>query len=284
MDNPETIDKAAWNKEILHVFYDLCIKAIDMGMRPNTHFDKAGWKYLLTSFKEQTGHAFTKTQLKNKWDGCKKDWRIWTKLISETGVGWSNELGTISASDEWWKAKIQEIRGVKKFRQAAIEPSLRLKFNRMFSNIVTTGEYAWAPSAGVLRDDNIGVVEDSNDNNEQPNLEEGSGDSEEDGIPNFTDDMCNMVRGVNMSSSSNTRSSEKRKARERLDIQAGKKKEVLELGCNYCHEGVHIGNDFHVYATEFLGMRRNREMWSTMGSLENKMKWLQKMFTRRKAP
>jgi hypothetical protein len=102
-------NKAVWNKEMLHVFCDRCIKAIDVGMRPNTYFDKASWKYLLTSFKEQTGHAFTKTQLKNKWDGCKKDWRIWTNLVFETGVGWSNELGTISARDEWWKAKIQVI-------------------------------------------------------------------------------------------------------------------------------------------------------------------------------
>ena len=31
----------------------------------------------------------------------KKDWRIWTKLIAETSVGWSNELGTILASNEW---------------------------------------------------------------------------------------------------------------------------------------------------------------------------------------
>jgi hypothetical protein len=58
---------------------------------------------LLASFKEQTDHAFTKAQLKNKWDGSKKDWRIWNKLISETGVGWSTKLGTISASDDWWK-------------------------------------------------------------------------------------------------------------------------------------------------------------------------------------
>jgi hypothetical protein len=29
----------------------------------------------------------TKTQLKNKWDGCKKNWRIWIKLVSETSVG-----------------------------------------------------------------------------------------------------------------------------------------------------------------------------------------------------
>jgi hypothetical protein len=103
----ESMDNATWTKKMLHTFCDLCIKAINMGMRPNTHFDKTGWKFLITSFKEQTRHAFTKTQLKNKWDGCKKDWRIWTKLISEIGVGWSSELGPISASDEWWKAKIQ---------------------------------------------------------------------------------------------------------------------------------------------------------------------------------
>uniref|UniRef100_A0A6N2MFW7 Myb/SANT-like domain-containing protein n=1 Tax=Salix viminalis TaxID=40686 RepID=A0A6N2MFW7_SALVM len=62
MDNSESTDKASWNKEMLHIFCDLCIKAIDMGMRPN--------------------------------------WRIWMKLIAETGVGWSNELGTIAASDD----------------------------------------------------------------------------------------------------------------------------------------------------------------------------------------
>jgi len=49
-------------------------------------------------------------------------------------------------------------------------------------------------------------------------------------------------------------------------------------------EGVHIGDDFHGFANELLGFRRNREMWSTMDSLENKMKWLQRMYTRRKAP
>jgi hypothetical protein len=85
---------------MLHIFCDICIKAIDIGMRSNTHFNKTGWKFLITSFKEQTGHAFTKTQLKNKWDGCKNEWRIWNKLVSEIGVGWNSELGTISASDE----------------------------------------------------------------------------------------------------------------------------------------------------------------------------------------
>jgi hypothetical protein len=38
----ESFDKAAWTKEMLHIFCNICIKTIDMGMRPNTHFDKTG--------------------------------------------------------------------------------------------------------------------------------------------------------------------------------------------------------------------------------------------------
>jgi hypothetical protein len=38
-------------------------------------------------FKEKTNYAFSNIQLKNKWDGAKKkNWRIWKKLISKTGV------------------------------------------------------------------------------------------------------------------------------------------------------------------------------------------------------
>jgi hypothetical protein len=92
---------------MLNTFCDICIKAIEKGMRLNTHFDKAGWKYVMNCFKEHTWHALMKAQLKNKWDGIKKDWRIWKKLISKTRVGWSTKLGTILATGEWWKSKIK---------------------------------------------------------------------------------------------------------------------------------------------------------------------------------
>lgn len=58
---------------------------------------------------------------------------MWTELISEiseTSVGWSSKLATISMSDEWWKTKIQEIREAKKSRHAGIEPSLWFKFSQ----------------------------------------------------------------------------------------------------------------------------------------------------------
>jgi hypothetical protein len=64
-----------------------------------------------------------------------------------------------------------------------------------------------------------------------------SGDSEEDGIPNFTMMFATWLEGVNMSSSSNTCNNGKRKERECSEVQVGKKK-VLELGCNYCYGGI----------------------------------------------
>nr|XP_034895348.1 uncharacterized protein LOC118034219 [Populus alba] len=173
MEGLESLDKAAWTKEMLHIFCDICIKLIDMGMRPNTHFDKTGWKFLIVPFKERTGHAFTKTQLKKKWDGCKKDWKIWNKLVSETGVGWNSE----------------EIRGTKKFRHVGIEPGLKHKFDRIYSNIVTTREFAWAPSSGVPAGSDVDPGT-SNADIACDGLEEGSGDLEEDVILDFQTDMA----------------------------------------------------------------------------------------------
>uniref|UniRef100_A0A2K2BZP3 Myb/SANT-like domain-containing protein n=1 Tax=Populus trichocarpa TaxID=3694 RepID=A0A2K2BZP3_POPTR len=246
MKGLESFDKAAWTKEMLHIFCDICIKAIDMGMRPNTHFDKT---------------------------------RIWNKLVSETGVGWNSELGTIAASDEWWKQKIQEIRGAKKFRHVGIEPSLKNKFDRMYSNIIATG----------------------------------AGDSEEDVIPDFQTDMARMVGGINMSSSSNTKSDGKRKERDHYDVRGGKKKTAgigvqLLSRCNHLLEsmstksdstslnmdregcsirevmaelhsipGVSIEDEFHDFATEYLNLRRKREMWASMGDKQQKLRWLQRI-------
>ncbi|KAJ6882210.1 L10-interacting MYB domain-containing protein [Populus alba x Populus x berolinensis] len=186
MDGSDTHDKASWSKAMLHTFCDICITAIERGMRPNTHFDKAGWKFVVKSFKDQTGLSLSKSQLKNKWDGIKKDWRVWKKLITKTGVGWSSELGTISATDEWWQSKIQEMRGAKKFRHVGIEPSLCAKYDIMFTNIVATGEYAWTPSQGLLSDEDNVAAGMRNTTNEDTNMEEGSGDSEEDAIPDFS--------------------------------------------------------------------------------------------------
>nr|XP_034907417.1 uncharacterized protein LOC118043511 [Populus alba] len=215
------------------------------------------------------------------------------------------------------KQKIQEIRGAKKFRHVGIEPSLKNKFDRMYSNIVATGAFAWAPSSGVPAGSgldpgtsNADIVDDG--------LEEGSGDSEEDVNPDFQTDMARMVGEINMSTSSNTKSSGKRKGRDHADVRCRKKKTSgigvqLMTRCNHLLEsmstksdstsinldregcsipeviaelhsipGVSIEDDFHDFTTEFLISRRKREMWASMGDKQQKLRWLQRMYARTK--
>jgi len=79
---------------------------------------------------------------------------------------------------------MQQIRGAKKFRHNGIEPSLKNKYDRMYSNIIATREFAWAPSSGVLGGNDVDLGT-SSANIDRASFEEGSGDSKEDGIPNF---------------------------------------------------------------------------------------------------
>uniref|UniRef100_A0A6N2KFB6 Uncharacterized protein n=1 Tax=Salix viminalis TaxID=40686 RepID=A0A6N2KFB6_SALVM len=123
-----------------------------------------------------------------------------TKLIAETGVGWSYELGTVAASDEWWKSKIQEIREAKKFRQVGA----------VGANEVDLGT------------SNVGL--------EGADLEEGSGDLEENVNEYFENHTSRGVAGVQMSTSSNTKSSGKRKERAHPESRARKKKSSGSIG------------------------------------------------------
>jgi hypothetical protein len=66
MDRSDTHNKASWSKAMLHKFCKIYITAIKRGMRPNTYFDKANWKFVIESFKDQTGFSLSKSLLKNK--------------------------------------------------------------------------------------------------------------------------------------------------------------------------------------------------------------------------
>ncbi|XP_070672331.1 uncharacterized protein [Malus domestica] len=161
---------ATWNAHNISIFCDICIKEVEAGHRPGTHFDKDGYANIRANFKAETGHDYERKQLKNKWDALKNEWKLWKELVGkETGLGWNSSKGTVDASQEWWNNKIQINKEYGKFRKNGISPEMEDKLDRMFSNTVATGEHAWAPSSGVLppdtRDESIGQV-DSDDEDE----------------------------------------------------------------------------------------------------------------------
>ena len=66
MESAKSQDKTSWTKNNLHTFYDIYVIVFGMGMRLNTHFNKANCKFVMIIFKDKTGHIFTKLQSKNK--------------------------------------------------------------------------------------------------------------------------------------------------------------------------------------------------------------------------
>jgi len=122
------------------------------------------------------------------------------------------------------------MRGAKKFRHVGIEPSLCAKYDIMFTNIVATEEYAWTSSQGLLSDEDNVTARMRNTTNEDTNMEEGSDDSEEDAIPDFTRDVSNMVGGSNVAHSCSNPSSSKRKGAHQTTPQLRKKKKGTGMG------------------------------------------------------
>jgi hypothetical protein len=117
----------------------------------------------------------------------------------------------------------------------------------MYSNIVATGAFAWAPSLGLPAGNDVDPGT-SNADIDRDGLEEGSGDSEEDVIPDFQTDMARMVGGINMSSSNKTKSGCKRKGRDPYEVR-GRKKKTSGIGvqllsrCNQLLESMSTKSD-----------------------------------------
>ncbi|KAG5248876.1 protein ALP [Salix suchowensis] len=94
----------------------------------------------------------------------------------------------------------------------------------MFSGVTATGQHAWAPSSGTLpgSDEDLDAI---NVGLQGADLEEGSGDSDEHEDINAENYQNSQgVGGQHISSSSNTRSSGKRKQRDVPERRSRKKK------------------------------------------------------------
>ena len=100
--------KAKWSSNALEKFVDICVRAVYKKFQPGSHLNKDGWKFILSTFRDETGLDYDKVQLKNKWDWMKKEWKHFRELVGkETGLGWDFKKNTVQACDEWWQEKIK---------------------------------------------------------------------------------------------------------------------------------------------------------------------------------
>nr|QAA91980.1 hypothetical protein [Phalaenopsis equestris] len=134
-----------WDREITMIFYDLCVREVEVGNKPIIFFSKEGWRNILVKFKEMTGRAYYRMKMKNKCDQLKKDWKLWKELKrGSTGMGWDPIKQTIEAPEEWWAEKLQVHK--KKFKFVRIDPVMEEKLYGMFTGVVATGTHAFTPN------------------------------------------------------------------------------------------------------------------------------------------
>ncbi|XP_022719182.1 L10-interacting MYB domain-containing protein-like [Durio zibethinus] len=155
--------KAVWDRNLTIIFCDLCIKEKDHNCRRGTYFKKEGWSRLVSNFNKETGKEYEKSQLKNRWDLLKKEWKLWKQLKgNDTCLGWDSTKNNIDTSDAWWEKKLKLMPEATKFKNGGIDPELENKLDWMFQGI--NDDITLAPTFGLPPTDGI-------DDDELPKVE-----------------------------------------------------------------------------------------------------------------
>ncbi|CAF1790114.1 unnamed protein product [Brassica oleracea var. botrytis] len=144
--NPQT--KGYWSPSTHELFLDLLVQETLKGNRPDTHFNKEGWKTIFETINERTGLGYTRGQLKNHWDCTRKAWKIWCKLVGDEGMRWDPETGSFGATEEEWRNYIRENPRAGQFRHKEVPHADKLSI--IFSGVIEPGETYAPPSRKKL--------------------------------------------------------------------------------------------------------------------------------------
>ena len=101
-------EKFVWPAQWVEWFLEICVDEKRNGHFVGGFFNDPGKANLMRRMNEK---IFPKTlsaqQFRTKWDLLKGDLRGWKELKhAASGLGWLNG-STISATEEWWKARLQ---------------------------------------------------------------------------------------------------------------------------------------------------------------------------------
>jgi hypothetical protein len=76
-----------WNIENTQILCKLFAEQVGRGNRLNTYLNSVGYAEVEKGLKDRHGIVATKTQIKNKWNKLKEDFKAWNKLLMrQTGT------------------------------------------------------------------------------------------------------------------------------------------------------------------------------------------------------
>ncbi|CAL1378843.1 unnamed protein product [Linum trigynum] len=100
-------DSKIWDDKAESVFIDLLVEEVKKGNRVTSTFSPTGFANLIACLKERLKRDYTKTQVKNKFNGLRGRLRAFKTLLSHTVVGYQASTGFVSAEEHVWESVIK---------------------------------------------------------------------------------------------------------------------------------------------------------------------------------
>ncbi|XP_062203419.1 L10-interacting MYB domain-containing protein-like [Phragmites australis] len=294
MDKKEKgVAKADWDPLVTTIFCKLAVEEIHAGNRPLGGLNARGYQSLGQKFLAQTGRNYTQKQLKNRWDNLKILYTFWKSLLNKTGLGWNAELGTVSASLEFWE---ETTKGQNQREKKALcfgPPNNLRELEFMFERSHVSGLSACIPGEeGIEGNTGSHINVDDDDDKDAEGMEEDLTPmmaarkqlkrKEKSSIPRknslkkgknpMVRVMTRMVDDVISSNSVTSKALIGDYTRQSI-------REVMNLTKE---AGAVEGSDEHFMATKLFVKAENREMFLTFETNEGRFNWLKRCYEERK--
>ncbi|XP_062213776.1 uncharacterized protein LOC133914769 [Phragmites australis] len=143
----DEFDKADWNTFNTTAFCKICVEEIRAGNRPIGVMTTRGYKNIAEKYLLITRLRHSRTQLKNRWDALKGLYSFWLRLNKDTGLGWDNTKGTVTASDTYWKENTKNHSEWRKLKNGPPECLDELQI--MFDLTAVDGSSSCVPGEGI---------------------------------------------------------------------------------------------------------------------------------------
>ncbi len=135
---------ASWDNEKHNYLLDALIEATANGKRSDQGWKKDTWEKIKVELNENFKVRYEVEQLKNAYNNLKKKYLVVRQLRDQSGFGWNNENGTVTASNEAWSTYITSHPEAAKFRSQSFE--FYDKMHSLIDGKVATGAHLFGHS------------------------------------------------------------------------------------------------------------------------------------------
>ncbi|RVW13271.1 L10-interacting MYB domain-containing protein [Vitis vinifera] len=263
------ISRANWTDPIQRKhFIDLCLQEANKGFRSGGGLKSSAWPRIAEELEKLLGKHYTSKQLKNGWDYMKRQYLIWSKMMTMTGHGYNSVTKTFDWPAEKWEEYLQKYPEAKQFRFKPLANVEELE--ALFEGVLATGSKNWS-SGGVMA---YGAEESSTHSTSMPSETSISLEEDED-LPRNTNDEAE-----------GSKKKQKKGKKEQTQEEMNRIVNVLEnfegptvKECMKILKRLLTYEDplYYVAINAFCKKKEYREVWMEMESDEERMGWIQSL-------